>query len=126
MIELNNLTKVFASGGTEVKAIDGVNLSVPEGTIYGVIGSSGAGKSTLIRCVNLLEKPTSGQVLVDGQDLTRLSEKSLRQARHNIGMIFQHFNLLSSRTVYDNVALPLELAVPLSQRLNKPFCHFWN
>ncbi|WP_419535582.1 methionine ABC transporter ATP-binding protein [Endozoicomonas sp.] len=110
MIELNNLTKVFAAGGTEVKAIDGVSLTVPEGTIYGVIGSSGAGKSTLIRCVNLLEKPTSGQVLVDGQDLTLLSEKSLRQARHNIGMIFQHFNLLSSRTVYDNVALPLELA----------------
>nr|WP_286198336.1 methionine ABC transporter ATP-binding protein [Salinisphaera sp. G21_0] len=110
MIELNNLTKVFAAGDTEVKAIDGVDLSVPEGAIYGVIGSSGAGKSTLIRCVNLLEKPTSGQVLVDGQDLTLLPEKLLRQARHNIGMIFQHFNLLSSRTVYDNVALPLELA----------------
>ncbi|MFK0573687.1 methionine ABC transporter ATP-binding protein [Endozoicomonas sp.] len=110
MIELKNLTKVFAAGGTEVKAIDGVSLTVPEGTIYGVIGSSGAGKSTLIRCVNLLEKPTSGQVLVDGQDLTLLSEKALRQARHNMGMIFQHFNLLSSRTVYDNVALPLELA----------------
>lgn len=119
MIELKNLTKVFAAGGTEVKAIDGVNLSVPEGTIYGVIGSSGAGKSTLIRCVNLLEKPTSGQVLVDGQDLTLLSEKLLRQTRHSIGMIFQHFNLLSSRTVYDNIALPLELAGASKQEIEQ-------
>ncbi|ELU09155.1 hypothetical protein CAPTEDRAFT_110139 [Capitella teleta] len=119
MIELKNLTKVFAAGGTEVNAIDGVNLSVPEGTIYGVIGSSGAGKSTLIRCVNLLEKPTSGQVLVDGQDLTLLSEKLLRQARHSIGMIFQHFNLLSSRTVYDNIALPLELAGASKQEIEQ-------
>lgn len=119
MIELKNLTRVFAAGGTEVRAIDGVNLLVPEGAVYGVIGSSGAGKSTLIRCVNLLEKPTSGQVLVDGQDLTRLSEKGLRQARHNIGMIFQHFNLLSSRTVYDNVALPLELAGASEQDIDK-------
>ncbi|MGB0359914.1 MAG: methionine ABC transporter ATP-binding protein [Endozoicomonas sp.] len=110
MIELNQLSKVFTAGGIDVKAIDRVNLHVPEGSIYGVIGSSGAGKSTLIRCVNLLEKPTSGQVMVDGQDITRLSNKALRAARHNIGMIFQHFNLLSSRTVYDNVALPLELA----------------
>lgn len=117
MIELKNLTKVFDSGG--VKAIDEVNLSVPEGTIYGVIGSSGAGKSTLIRCVNLLERPTSGQVLVAGQDLTSLGEKALRQARHNIGMIFQHFNLLSSRTVYDNVALPLELAGASRQEIDQ-------
>ncbi len=110
MIELKNLNKVFTVGDNRVKAIDGVDLSVPEGTIYGVIGSSGAGKSTLIRCVNLLEKPTSGQVIVDGQDLTQLPEKQLREARRNIGMIFQHFNLLSSRTVYDNIALPLELS----------------
>ena len=92
MIELKNLNKVFTSGNREVKAVDNINLTVPEGTIFGVIGSSGAGKSTLIRCVNLLEKPSSGQVMVDGQDLTILSEKALRQARHNIGMIFQHFN----------------------------------
>ena len=110
MIELKNLNKIFTTGNTQVRAIDGVNLSVPEGAIYGVIGSSGAGKSTLIRCVNLLEKPTSGQVIVAGQDLTLLPEKLLRQARHNMGMIFQHFNLLSSRTVYENVALPLQLA----------------
>ncbi|WP_299732489.1 methionine ABC transporter ATP-binding protein [uncultured Endozoicomonas sp.] len=117
MIELKQLTKVFTAGGADVKAIDDVSLSVPEGSIYGVIGSSGAGKSTLIRCVNLLEKPTFGQVLVDGQDITRLSDKALRQARHNIGMIFQHFNLLSSRTVYDNVALPLELAGASKQEI---------
>ena len=108
MIKLKKLNKVFVAGNKPVNAIDGVDLVVPKGTIYGVIGSSGAGKSTLIRCVNLLEKPTSGQVIVDGQDLTTLSEKALRQARHNIGMIFQHFNLLSSRTVFENIALPLE------------------
>ena len=110
MIELKQLSKVFTSGGIEVKALDDISLTVPEGTIYGVIGSSGAGKSTLIRCVNLLEKPSSGQVIVDGNELTTMSEKALRKARHNIGMIFQHFNLLSSRTVFQNIALPLELA----------------
>ena len=110
MIELKNLNKLFVAGNQDVKAVDNINLTIPEGTIFGVIGSSGAGKSTLVRCVNLLERPTSGQVMVDGQDLTTLSGKALRQARQNIGMIFQHFNLLSSRTVYDNIALPLELA----------------
>ncbi|OED45625.1 DL-methionine transporter ATP-binding subunit [Endozoicomonas sp. (ex Bugula neritina AB1)] len=110
MIELKSLNKVFITGDSTVTAIDDVDLNVPEGAIYGVIGSSGAGKSTLIRCVNLLEKPSSGQVFVDGQDLTQLTEKQLREARRNIGMIFQHFNLLSSRTVFDNIALPLELA----------------
>lgn len=110
MIKLRNLNKVFIAGNREVNAVDNINLTVPEGAIYGVIGSSGAGKSTLIRCVNLLEKPSSGQVMVDGQDLTIMSKKALRQARRNIGMIFQHFNLLSSRTVYNNIALPLELA----------------
>lgn len=118
MIELKKLKKIFTTGNGTVAAIDGVDLRVPEGTIFGVIGSSGAGKSTLIRCVNLLEKPSSGQVTVDGQDLTRLSEKELRQARHNIGMIFQHFNLLSSRTVYDNIALPLELAGTSKQEID--------
>ena len=110
MIELRNLNKTFSNGSQTVTAVDGVNLTVAEGSIYGVIGSSGAGKSTLIRCVNLLERPTSGQVIVDGQDLMQLTKNQLREARHNIGMIFQHFNLLSSRTVFDNIALPLELA----------------
>ncbi|WOG30434.1 methionine ABC transporter ATP-binding protein [Endozoicomonas sp. 8E] len=117
MIELKNLTKVFKAGGKEVRALDGINLSVPEGSIYGVIGSSGAGKSTLIRCVNMLEHPSLGQVIVDGQDLTQLAGKGLRLARHNIGMIFQHFNLLSSRTVYQNIALPLELAGASKQEI---------
>ncbi|AMO57203.1 DL-methionine transporter ATP-binding subunit [Endozoicomonas montiporae] len=119
MIELKNLNKVFKAGNKEVKAVDGINLSVPEGSIYGVIGSSGAGKSTLIRCVNLLERPTSGQVMVDGQDLMQLNDRQLRDARRNIGMIFQHFNLLSSRTVFDNIALPLELAGASRQAIDE-------
>ncbi len=107
MIKLSNITKVFQQGSRTITALSDVTLHVPAGQIYGVIGSSGAGKSTLIRCANMLERPTSGQVLVDGQDLTSLSESELTRARRQIGMIFQHFNLLSSRTVYGNVALPL-------------------
>lgn len=110
MIELKNINKVFYQGDREIKALDDINLSIPEGSVYGVIGSSGAGKSTLIRCVNLLERPTQGQVYVDGTELNGLSNKALTVARQKIGMIFQHFNLLSSRTVFKNVALPLELA----------------
>jgi D-methionine transport system ATP-binding protein len=109
MIKLSNITKVFKQGQRNITALSNVSLHVPAGQIYGVIGSSGAGKSTLIRCVNLLERPTEGKVLVDGQDLTAFSEKELTRARRQIGMIFQHFNLLSSRTVFGNVALPLEL-----------------
>ncbi len=90
-------------------ALSEVNLHVPAGQIFGVIGASGAGKSTLIRCVNMLERPTSGQIVVNGQDLTALSERALTQARRQIGMIFQNFNLLSSRTVFGNIVLPLEL-----------------
>lgn len=116
MIEINQVNKVFYQGSKEIPALVDINLHIPQGEIFGVIGSSGAGKSTLIRCVNMLEAPTSGSVLVDGLDLTKLSSKELGQARRNIGMIFQHFNLLSSRTVFDNVALPLELAqTPISE-----------
>ncbi|GLT15558.1 methionine ABC transporter ATP-binding protein MetN [Vibrio algivorus] len=110
MIEINQVNKVFYQGSKEIPALVDINLHIPQGEVFGVIGSSGAGKSTLIRCVNMLEAPTSGSVLVDGLDLTKLSSKELGQARRNIGMIFQHFNLLSSRTVFDNIALPLELA----------------
>lgn len=110
MIELKNITKKFYQKNREITALSDVSLTVPPGKIYGVIGTSGAGKSTLIRCVNLLEKPTSGQVIVDGKDLIALSPAQLAKERRQIGMIFQHFNLLSSRTVYDNVAFPLELA----------------
>lgn len=109
MIKLSNITKVFQQGARTIQALNNVSLHVPAGQIYGVIGASGAGKSTLIRCVNLLERPTEGSVMVGGQELTTLSESELTKARRQIGMIFQHFNLLSSRTVFGNVALPLEL-----------------
>lgn len=110
MIELLQIEKVYQGAGAAVHAIKGIDLSVRRGEIYGVIGKSGAGKSTLIRCINMLERPTGGRVMVDGQDLTIMSERQLREARKQMGMIFQHFNLLSSRTVYDNIAFPLELA----------------
>ncbi|MEZ9129302.1 D-methionine ABC transporter, ATP-binding protein [Vibrio splendidus] len=110
MIKVNQVNKVFYQGTKEINALIDINLHIPEGQIFGVIGSSGAGKSTLIRCVNMLEAPTSGEVIVDGIDLTKLSKSELSEARRNIGMIFQHFNLLSSRTVFNNIALPLELA----------------
>ncbi|QEV51516.1 ATP-binding cassette domain-containing protein [Streptomyces platensis] len=115
MITTTGLTKVYRSGDREVTALDGVDLHVREGEVYGVIGQSGAGKSTLIRCLNLLERPTSGTVTVAGQELTAIAGRGkrasagLRAARSHIGMVFQHFNLLSSRTVQDNVELPLEI-----------------
>ncbi|EKO3383504.1 methionine ABC transporter ATP-binding protein MetN [Vibrio fluvialis] len=110
MIEISHVNKVFYQGNKEIHALKDINLNIPQGTIFGVIGSSGAGKSTLIRCVNMLETPTSGRVIVDGVDLTKLNSKQLSETRRNIGMIFQHFNLLSSRTVFENIALPLELS----------------
>ena len=109
MIELKHLTKVFASKKGSIKAIEDVNLTIEDGDIFGIIGLSGAGKSTLVRCINLLEKPTSGRVLIDGVDLTSSTEKEIRRIRSNIGMIFQGFNLLEQRTVIDNVCFPLEL-----------------
>ena len=109
MIKLNNITKIFTLPDKKLTALDNVSLHVPKGQICGVIGASGAGKSTLIRCVNLLERPTHGAVLIDDVDLTQLSEAELVKTRRQIGMIFQHFNLLTSRTVFENVALPLEL-----------------
>ncbi|WP_413737259.1 methionine ABC transporter ATP-binding protein MetN [Sodalis sp. RH21] len=109
MITLSHITKQYTQGAITINALSDVSLHVAAGQIYGVIGASGAGKSTLIRCVNLLERPTEGTVLVDGQDLTNLPERQLITARRQIGMIFQHFNLLSSRTVTGNISLPLEL-----------------
>ena len=109
MIKLSNITKIFELPSKKLTALDNVSLNIEKCQICGVIGASGAGKSTLIRCVNLLEKPTSGSVIVDGVELTGLSDLELVRARRQIGMIFQHFNLLSSRTVFENVALPLEL-----------------
>ncbi|WP_424535622.1 methionine ABC transporter ATP-binding protein [Sphaerisporangium viridialbum] len=114
MIHVSDLRKVY---GTGVVALDGVDLGVREGEIFGVLGQSGAGKSTLLRCVNLLERPTSGTVTVAGQELTSLDLAGLRRARQGIGMIHQHFALLSSRTVAGNVAFPLEVAgVPRRER----------
>ncbi|MDR1386298.1 MAG: ATP-binding cassette domain-containing protein [Propionibacteriaceae bacterium] len=112
MISLADLRKSYPATASSpgVEALRGVSLEVAEGEIHGIVGESGAGKSTLVRCVNLLERPSSGRVVVDGVDLTALPESRLRQARRNIGMIFQHFNLLSSRTVQGNVELALELA----------------
>ncbi|WP_242393749.1 methionine ABC transporter ATP-binding protein [Anaeromyxobacter oryzisoli] len=110
MIELRDLTKTFQTEGGPVRVLKGISLTVQKSEVFGVIGRSGAGKSTLVRCINLLERPTSGQVIVAGQEITALRGRALRQARHSIGMIFQHFNLLSSRTALENVALALELA----------------
>lgn len=105
MIELKHIRKQYGS----FTALDDINLTIPDGEIMGIIGQSGAGKSTLVRCINMLEPPTSGEVLINGKDMMKLSAAELRSERKNIGMIFQHFNLLSNRTVYQNVAFPLEL-----------------
>lgn len=108
MIELKNVSKTFKTNQKEVQAVKNVNLTVDAGEIFGVIGYSGAGKSTLVRCINLLERPTEGQVIIENTDLTQLKEKELRTERQNIGMIFQQFNLLASRTAYQNVEFPLK------------------
>ncbi len=113
MVSFENVTKSFNSretGRVAFRALDNVSYSVPRGAITGIIGRSGAGKSTLVRLVNGLERPSEGRVIVDGTDVAALSEVELRSVRRSVGMIFQHFNLLSSRTVYDNVAMPLEIA----------------
>ena len=109
MIELRNLNKTFHTQDGALTALDDINLTVQDGEIFSIIGLSGAGKSTLVRCMNLLERPTHGEVLVDGQDLMKLSPAGLREVRRNIGMIFQSYNLLEQRTVLRNVLYPLEL-----------------
>jgi D-methionine transport system ATP-binding protein len=119
MIEFQNLIKVYDSGGKKVHALNKVNLKVNKGEIFGVVGFSGAGKSSLIRCVNYLERPTSGKVIVDGYDLSMLSEKEIREVKKNIGMVFQHFNLLNSKTVYANVAMPLILSKTPKDKIKK-------
>lgn len=119
MIEFQNLKKVYNSGGQQVAALNGIDLTINKGEIFGVIGFSGAGKSSLIRCVNWLEQPTSGRVIVDGYDLTALSAKEIREVKRNIGMVFQHFNLLNSKTVFANVAMPLILAKVPKEEIKK-------
>lgn len=109
IIQIEHLNKTFGSGQNAVRALGDISLEIEAGEIFGIIGLSGAGKSTLVRCMNLLERPTSGKVLVNGQDITQLNEKELRRARQSISMIFQSFNLLMQRTALDNICFPLEL-----------------
>ena len=109
MITVTDLTKVYHQGRREVRALDGVSLTVPEGSIHGIIGHSGAGKSTLVRCLTLLDRPTSGRVEINGVDLTAARDAALRTARRRIGLVFQQANLFDSRTIADNVGYPLEL-----------------
>lgn len=109
MIEFKNISKQYQLKGQTIKALDEINLQIPDGSIFGIIGYSGAGKSTLIRLINLLERPDAGQMLVNGQDFTALSAAALRQERAHIGMIFQHFNLLQTKTVAANIEMPMKL-----------------
>ena len=110
MIEFKDIHKSYQVAGKSIPALHATNLTVVQGEVFGVIGHSGAGKSTLLRLINLLERPSGGQLLIDGEDVTRLDSEGLRVLRRQIGMIFQHFNLLSSKTVADNVGLPMKLA----------------
>lgn len=120
MISLQEVSKSFGSGSDRYQAIDAVSLHIEEGSIHGIIGTSGAGKSTLLRIMNVLERPDSGRVVVNGQELTSLGGRELREARRSIGMIFQLFQLVSNRTVWGNISMPLELAkVPKAERANR-------
>lgn len=119
MITLRDVVKTYNTANGPVHALKDINLEIKRGEIYGIIGLSGAGKSTLVRCINLLERPTAGSVIVDGKDITKLNDSELRNARKNIGMIFQHFNLLSTSTVYDNIAFPLKLAGKSKEEIKK-------
>ena len=110
MIEIKNLSKTFSGTGDTVEALKNISITIADGDIYGIIGMSGAGKSTLVRCINMLERPTEGSVLIDGCDLSTLSEAELRKIRRNVTMIFQSFNLLAQRTCLKNICFPLELA----------------
>ncbi|MFW2095964.1 MULTISPECIES: methionine ABC transporter ATP-binding protein [unclassified Acinetobacter] len=109
MIEFKNISKHYELKGQTIRALDQINLEIPAGSIFGIIGYSGAGKSTLIRLINLLERPNQGQVIINQKDFTALDARALRQERANIGMIFQHFNLLQTKTVADNIEMPLKL-----------------
>ncbi len=109
VIQIQDVTKTFVGKDNRVEALKGINLEIHKGEIYGIIGMSGAGKSTLVRCLNFLERPTSGTVLIEGKDLSAMSDGELRRTRTQIAMIFQHFNLLMQRTVIDNICFPLEI-----------------
>src|SRR5262249_35759958 len=119
MIQIKQLYKTYELDDRMLLALQDINLSIQRGEIFGIFGESGAGKSTLLRSLNLLEKPDRGKVWIDNIDLTSLSASQLKQQRRNIGMIFQHFNLLQSRTVYENIALPLELIGASKARIHQ-------
>ena len=109
MVLIENLVKTYNQGQNEVNALKGIDLHIDKGEIFGIIGLSGAGKSSLVRCLNLLETPTSGNIKIDDKDMIKLSKKELREARKKIGMVFQHFNLLSNSTIYENIAFPMRI-----------------
>lgn len=122
-VEIKGLYKTYGEGSSRVEALKNINIEINRGEIFGIIGLSGAGKSSLVRCINLLEVPERGEVLINGRDITKISKKELRRKRKNIGMIFQHFNLLMNATVYDNIAFPLKLIKTpkekIKQRVNE-------
>ena len=119
IIQIKNVTKTFIGKDNQVEALKGISLDINKGDIYGIIGMSGAGKSTLVRCLNYLEKPTTGTVVVEDQDLSTLTEAELRKVRTGIAMIFQHFNLLMQRSVLDNVCFPMEIVGVKKQAARK-------
>lgn len=119
MIEVRDVTKIYSAKGKEIVGVKNVSLSIEKGEIFGIVGYSGAGKSSLLRCLNLLEKPTSGEILIDGISITKLSKKELREERLKIGMIFQHFYLISAKTVYENIAFALKAAGKQKDEINQ-------
>lgn len=119
MVIIEGLVKTYGTGENAVEALKGIDLHIKKGDIFGIIGLSGAGKSSLVRCINMLETPTSGSIKIDGKELLSFSKKDLRQARKNIGMVFQHFNLLMNSTIYDNVAFPMVLDKKPKEYINK-------
>lgn len=117
MIQIRNLSKIYNTDSGQFKALENINLTIEDGDIFGIIGMSGAGKSTLLRCLNLLEHPTSGEIIIDGEEITKFTGAQLLELRRHMGMVFQKFNLLTQRTVKDNVAYPLEICkVPKAER----------
>lgn len=119
MVLIENLVKTYDSDFDKVEALKGINLHIKKGEIFGIVGLSGAGKSSLVRCINLLEQPTSGSIKIDGKDIINFSKMELRQARKKIGMVFQHFNLLTNSTVYENVAFPLRIDKKPAEYINE-------
>lgn len=119
MIEVRDVTKIYAAKGKDIVGVKNVSLTIEKGEIFGIVGYSGAGKSSLLRCLNLLEKPTSGEILIDGVSITKLSKKELREERLKIGMIFQHFYLISAKTVYENIAFALKAAGKNKDEINQ-------